>query len=271
MVRLLPSVYGLGGARLDRNAWRRAALLFVPGSVLSHLDGLDLWGYPVPAAVLRGAPVHVSRGSGAGVRPHAQVCVHRRRDFAAMPKFLIGRHDLPVVSPEQAIIESWPLLPELDRRAPTILAMRDRGMKPEQLLATIDAQPRARGATQMRELIGLVTEGCHSELEIWGHAHVFGHPQLRGAKAQHRISVDGRTLWLDRYFEEEMVDAELDGAAYHGRPDQRERDIKRDAALARRGILTVRYSHLRLHQEPDVVVAELLDILAKRRRQLGLR
>jgi very-short-patch-repair endonuclease len=63
---------------------------------------------------------------------------------------------------------------------------------------------------------------------------------------------------------------ELDGAAYHGEPGQRERDIRRDAAVATFGIQTVRFSHPRIFGDPDGVRAEVLAILAVRRRQLGL-
>ena len=55
------------------------------------------------------------------------------------------------------------------------------------------------------------------------------------------------------------------------RPGQRERDIRRDAALATLGYLTVRFSHLRLHADPEGCIEELLAILAARRAQFGLR
>jgi very-short-patch-repair endonuclease len=73
---------------------------------------------------------------------------------------------------------------------------------------------------------------------------------------------------LDRAFLAEMVAVELDGAAYHGAPGQRERDLRRDSALARLGWLTVRFSHLRLHREPGHVIDELVEILEHRRSQL---
>lgn len=78
------------------------------------------------------------------------------------------------------------------------------------------------------------------------------------------------TIYLDRYFEEERLAVELDGAAFHGSPGQRERDIRRDAALAAIGIQVIRFSHQRLFADPEGVRRELLQILAARRRQLGL-
>jgi very-short-patch-repair endonuclease len=122
----------------------------------------------------------------------------------------------------------------------------------------------------MRQLIRLVDAGCHSELELWGHARVFSDPRLSHARLQHRVRTARGTKYLDRYFEAEMVNVELDGSAYHGRPGQRQRDIQRDAALAALGILVVRFSHRRLHAEPAGVVAEIVEILRVRRRQLGI-
>ena len=77
------------------------------------------------------------------------------------------------------------------------------------------------------------------------------------------------TVYLDRYFDRERLAVELDGAAFHGSPGQRERDIRRDAALAALGIQVVRFSHQRLFNDPDGVRAELLRILSARRYQLG--
>jgi very-short-patch-repair endonuclease len=66
-----------------------------------------------------------------------------------------------------------------------------------------------------------------------------------------------------------MVAVELDGAAWHGSQSQRERAVRRDAQLAALGIVVVRFTHHRLHHEPDRVIDELLSILAARRRQLA--
>jgi very-short-patch-repair endonuclease len=172
---------------------------------------------------------------------------------------------------EQAIVESWPLLSDRDQRLPAIVAVRDRRTTASRLLRTLDQQPRTRGAALMRPLFTLLGQGIHSHLEAWGHAHVFRDPRLPRSRTQVKETLlSGRNVYLDRLFEAEMVNVELDGAAYHGRPGQRERDIRRDAALAALGYLTVRFSHLRLHADPEGCIRELLEILATRRRQFGL-
>ncbi|WP_229401740.1 DUF559 domain-containing protein [Micromonospora okii] len=72
-------------------------------------------------------------------------------------------------------------------------------------------------------------------------------------------------MYLDAYAERERVDFELDGATAHGDPWQREVDLRRDALLATRGILVVRFAHRRLVREPERVREEALAILANRR------
>lgn len=63
---------------------------------------------------------------------------------------------------------------------------------------------------------------------------------------------------------------ELDGSRYHFETGRRERDMRRDAALVALGWLVVRFSHQRLHEEPDAVRREVLATLAVRRRQLRI-
>ena len=76
------------------------------------------------------------------------------------------------------------------------------------------------------------------------------------------IRLGGRTIYLDVYAEVAGIDFELDGAAYHGDPVQRERDLRRDAALfAQHRITTVRYSHRRLTTEPETVRREVRAML----------
>lgn len=79
------------------------------------------------------------------------------------------------------------------------------------------------------------------------------------------VRVGSRTVYLDMFAERERVNIELDGATTHGDPRQREIDLRRDALLARIGILVVRFAHRRLVHEADQVRQETLAILATRR------
>jgi hypothetical protein len=263
--RVFPRTYLLPGLTADPRARCLAALRCHHHSALSHATALAVHGL---TEFVAGDPVHVTVAGDRGAASRPGLVLHRRQGFTPGPPLTVARQGLEVVRLEQAIVESWPLLAPLDRRAPAIIAVRERRTTPARLLEALDRQPRTSGATALRGLIALLFDGCHSELEIWGHGALFTHPSMPPSRGQVRLRVGERVVYLDRLFDAERVVVELDGAAYHARPGQRERDNRRDAALARLGLLTVRYSHQRLHAEPAEVRAELLEILAVRRRQL---
>lgn len=264
LVRLMPSVYAVAGAGGDRDLLRRGALSRWNNGALSHLDGLDVWRLPSSSSDL----VHLTVPGDEAATQWAAVQLHRRRNWS--PRDARVRDGLRVVPLEQAVIESWPLLPVVDRRVPAIVAVRERRTTSGRLLARLDTQPRTAGAKELRHVFTLAGSGCHSELELWGHEQVFADPRLPPSRCQVPVKMPSGSIYLDRLFEDVLVNAELDGAAYHGSSGQRERDIRRDAALAALGYLVVRFSHLRLHADPAGVIAELVTIIATRRRQLSL-
>lgn len=88
---------------------------------------------------------------------------------------------------------------------------------------------------------------------------------------QRVVRVGSATFYMDRYIEALKLDFELDGAAYHGLPGQRERDIRRDTVVATQGIQTVRFSHRRLFNEPARVADDALAVVLARCAQLGSR
>ena len=262
LVGLHPGVYVLADAVRDRRLLRRAALAYLPKAALSHLDALELWGVG-PA----GSRIHLTAPSAQRAITSPTLIVHRRRGFVAEPPAVVLRQGLRVVRLERALVDSWRLINQVDRRAPLIDALRDRRTTQTRLTATLDESPRLPGTAEMRRLIALVAAGCHSELEIWGHDRIFSDPRLPQSHRQHAIHTGGRRMFLDRYFPVERVAVELDGAAWHGRPEQRERDLRRDATLFATGILVVRYSHRRLSTEPEAIIEELCAVLMHRRAQ----
>jgi very-short-patch-repair endonuclease len=116
------------------------------------------------------------------------------------------------------------------------------------------------------QLLDLLAMGCRSELETWGYRHVLGGLGLRW---QVPIRLGGRTVYLDSYDEIGRLNFELDGRKYHGGVRDRERDLRRDAALAARGIMVVRFTHDRLVREPDQVRAQIRAIMSVRRAQMA--
>ena len=275
LVRVLPEVFVaahlLGDrppgtpmvSRLDPALRRRAAYAWVRGrGALSHLTALDVWGLRRPAT---GELLHVSAPFGGGLRSRPGVRVHRRRDFTLEPPQVVLRRALAVTRIERALVDSWPLLPPAERRAPMIRAVNDRLTTPARLAAALRDASTLPDRAALRTLLSRLAEGCRSPLEIWGHERVFTGPGMPAFQRQARVSVGQRTMYLDLFAERERVDIELDGATTHGDPAQREIDLRRDALLATIGILVVRFAHRRLVHEPDEVRRETLAILATRR------
>ncbi|MFY1698813.1 MULTISPECIES: endonuclease domain-containing protein [unclassified Solwaraspora] len=243
---------------------RRAVLAYADGrAAFSHTTALELWG-------LRRQPadeaLHLTVPYGAGMRSRAGLTVHHRRGFVVGPPQVVVRGGEPVVRLERSLVESWPLLPAADRPAPLIRAVNDRWTNAGRLIAALDELPRLTDRAALWTLLAKLAAGCRSQLEIWGHDHVFVGAGMPAFRRQQMVRVDGgRTVYLDVYAERERVDFELDGAASHGSPAQREIDLRRDALLAAAGIQVVRFAHRRLIHEPQQVRREILAILDRRR------
>jgi very-short-patch-repair endonuclease len=122
-----------------------------------------------------------------------------------------------------------------------------------------------RGRAQLLRLATLLDAGCESELEIWGYLGVFNIAGLDHAVRQKVVHVNGREYRLDLAYEAERVAVELDGERYHSSREQRERDRRRDSALATIDWLTLRYSHERLHLDVRGCRRDTSQTLASRR------
>jgi very-short-patch-repair endonuclease len=267
--RALPRTYMRTSAFISQaDAVFPAALMFVGGQgALSHTTALRLWGLPAPDS----DQVHITVSNRLQPRTIGVIVVHRRRGFSVGHPQTVGRSGLEVVRLERAVVESWGIIDRTDeRRAPVIAAVGDRRSTVDRLFAEAWSIPNLVGRSKLLGLLELLRDGCRSELEVWGHLHVFDHPDLPYPRRQLPLKLGARTIYLDVAYEAERVNVELDGAKYHFGPVHRERDMRRDAALAQLGWLTVRFSHNRLVTESDQLRRELLAILVQRRRQLGI-
>ncbi|MGC4769894.1 endonuclease domain-containing protein [Micromonospora sp. DT44] len=273
LIRVLPEVFVAAhllddrpGApvlsRLDPGVAALAALAWARGrATLSHSSALAAWGLRPQAA---GEPLHLTAPINVGLRARPGVVVHRRNDLVIAPPHVVVRRGLTVTRIEQSIVDSWPILPPAERRAPVIRAVNDWLTTPERLTLAVETVPKLSDRAALRTLLTRLAEGCRSPLEIWGHDHVFTGPTMPVFRRQVPIRLGRRTVYLDMFAEGERVNIELDGATTHGDPRQREIDLRRDALLATVGILVVRFAHRRLVHEADDVRRETLAILATR-------
>ncbi|MGY1745015.1 DUF559 domain-containing protein [Blastococcus sp. SYSU D00695] len=262
LVRLQPEVYALPAVAGDWRV-RVAAAVRACGGVVSHGSALALWGLADPVG-----PVHLTvdvRRSGRGSQG---VVLHRSRDVVSSIRRVEG---LPVSCPERALVDVWGSArgpARQDARAATITAVRRRMCGPRDLLSEIERRPCLPGRAALVRLVGLLADGCQSELEIWGCLEVLGAPGMPRFRQQHRITVAGESFVLDAAYEEVLLAVEMDGAAFHGSREQRERDIRRDALAATIGWQTLRFGFRRMTQRADECRREIRMVHDARRRLL---
>lgn len=241
-----------------------AALLSVGDPVmLSHVTGLRRYGLTGQLRDLPpDRPIDLTVLATRAPARREGIVIHRVTKFPPWRRTAGG---LPTVAPSHAVASSWPMLSEQDRRAATIVAVRERIVTPDQLRAAYERLPRLAGRADLLSLVDLLAAGCESELEIWGRTGVFDIPGLDHGVAQRWLEARGRRYRLDRAYEAERVAVEMDGDTYHSTREQRERDRRRDSALASIDWLTLRFSRDRMFNDVDGVRAETLATLAARR------
>lgn len=265
LVRPLPGVLALPSVTDTWPARASAAVLWSGG----HLTGrtaLALWdvvGHP-------GARTHVAIGRGRHVAPvPTWLHVHR----TVVPEYsLVG--GLRVVTARRALVEAWghahartALTGEGQVvRAAVIGALRRRQVSAAGMRREIRLHPSLPGRRALVDLVELVDGGSQSEFEIWGLTNLLAIPGLPTVQRQYPLDTSIGRIHFDGALPAALLGLELDGARYHGQPDQRERDLRRDAAALAEGWATLRVGYRRGRAEPDACRA---DIAATYHRRVG--
>lgn len=265
LVRVFPQVYAPRGRPATGDRRLRAAVLCVGGRVaLSNLTAVAVHGLRDHAG-----PVHVTIDHD---RRHAgapDLRVHRSRGFADRSEAVERVRGLPVTPLADGLVDSWPLLPGADRRPFLLDAVRRTRLDPRSLVAALGRRPVLPGRRHLVLTVDLIGDGVQSELEALGVLGVFRHRSLPRSVGQLAVRCrDGVTRHLDRAWEEAMLAVELDGAAFHTSPEERQRDLERDAALAAMGWLVLRFTYAEVRRDPDGVRARVLAVYRVRRAQL---
>jgi len=159
-----------------------------------------------------------------------------------------------VTSVERSLLDTWGSPADVGRhvvRGAVIDAVRRRMCSVSALRDELAIRPRLPGRRELHELVGLLADGCRSELEIWGCLEVLRAPGMPPFVQQREVVVAGRRHFLDAAYDEVLLAVEMDGAAWHGSPRQREADLRRDSLVATIGWQTLRYSYRRMTDAPD--------------------
>jgi hypothetical protein len=253
LIHLHPGVVILPTHLTDAATRARAAALWAKGPV-SHISALRLWGVLHQHA----EPIHVTVPADRFPRNTTGVIVHRTT--RRLPVAAAG--GIPVTRLPWSLVDAWDWSHRSRRGEPNggaatvrqavIECIRSRRATVSEIRALSASRRVHAGRAELDELMDLLAGGCESELEIWGVTEVLpGPPDLPPWVQQHEIRLaDGRRIRLDAAFVEARVAIELDGAAFHGSQAARERDLRRDTALAALGWVVLRFSYARLMADP---------------------
>jgi hypothetical protein len=237
------------------------------GGPLSHMSALAVHGV-VDNQVTR---LNVTVTDERKLRTSRWLRVHRTRTRPVV----VRAGGLPATTAARSLVDTWGdahrarALRGFDgvAREACLRATRERLVTPAQLRAELAARPELPGRASLVDLVGLITSGCQSELEIFGVKHVLAVPGLPPCRQQHRLVLPGGPVFLDAAWPDVKLAVELDGAAFHGSREARERDLRRDAALAALGWVVLRFSYRQLTRHPERCRAQ---IAAAYRSRLGI-
>ena len=254
--RILPGVYA-GSAHAQSNAVRsHAAVLWSGGGVIGGASALFEWG-------LVDSPP-----------PKVHLWIAPERHLKAPPWVAIHRDDVEVRStrrglivvamPAFAITQGFGDLPAPLRAEAVYRGIRKRLVGVAQLRAALAASPRVAARRELERRIDAAERGAESFLEERSLRNVFSTQAFAGFIRQHDIVHEGEAFRLDMFHPETKTAAECDGDRIHADPVQRRKDIRRDALLATRGILTVRYGFRDLMDSPGWCRDNLLRIVRAR-------
>jgi hypothetical protein len=279
LMRIFPRTYLDPALVSDGWARARAALRYAgPDAALSHLTALGVWKLPGGtggcARDCTGGgglpdPVHVLVPLNRRPRATTGLVVHRRRGFDSAGRDVVQRRGLATCRVEPSVIDSWPLLRGDTRRAAVIASVSERLTTPARLRTAVGENVNLKDRFELLRLVNLLDQGCRSELELWGYDHVFSGPDMPPIVRNLRVRVGQRSVYLDAYCPRSRVNFELDGAKWHSSRAARERDARRDAALAAMGIMVVRFTHDQLVRTPELVRDQIRSIVAARLSHTG--
>ena len=248
---------------------RAAAAACYADAPLSHISALTAVGLAPETP----GPLHVTVAQERRPRDAEDVVVHRSLQRLVTVR---GR-GLEVIEPARSLVEAWAWAASPTRnpcsaaerpvvRQALIDAVRTREVRLAGVRRESARRSRHPGRAELSTLLDLVEGGCQSELEIWGVLHVLpGPPAVPPFVQQHRVTLaNGRRIILDAAWPGARVAVELDGAAFHGSRQARERDLRRDTALAGAGWIVLRFSYARLVADPAGCRTEIVAALRHR-------
>ena len=267
-------VLACGGGHHDvRRKLRRREWARVHKAVYVDHTGPLTWRQRAWAAVLAVAPAALAGPSalraeaGPGWRGGSdsdpiQVLVARDRHPQAPPGVIVHRADHLDrrvrwnLSPPRATAEDATL--DVALRSATVLdliealaaSVRARRTTPQRLITALADRPHIRRRALVNRLLADLRDGSCSALEYVYLTRVERPHGLPTPERQFRERLGGSTVYRDGTLRAFGVVIELDGAMFHVRSRQHDRDLDRDLDVVVDGRLTIRLGWGQVHDRP---------------------
>ena len=254
----------------SREAALHAALLRVgaENAVLSHYTAAELWGLNRdPSQSIHVTVPRLSNPARYGKIPG--VVVHKS------DAILLGKHparSLSCTRVEDTVLDIIRITQGFDEAYNWICRGVGSGRTTaDRIREALDARPRFPRRRELKLALGDASEGVLSWLErqyVYGVERPHGLPE---ARRQHKIRLETGNRYLDNYYDEYRVCAEMDGTAAHPAAEQW-RDKRRDRqVLVADKTLTVRFGYLdvRTQSSKCETAADMARILRDRGPAVG--
>jgi very-short-patch-repair endonuclease len=242
-------VYTIGHRLLTQDGrWMAAVLTYGPPAVLSHRAAAALWG------MRAGTWVEVTVPNGR--RGKSGVQVHR----ATLPDDERTTHrGIPTTTVPRTLLDLSAVVQRHEARGALRKAEQLRLTDPLSLHDLIERYPRRPGLATIRALLKEASIGVkiiRSEFEERFHDFL-----IRAGLPLPQTNVLIEGYEVDCAWREQRLIVELDGHATHSPAHAFESDRVRDRRLAAAGWRVIRITWRQLHEEPELVEADLRRLL----------
>ena len=230
---MLPQPIGhYRGGIYDKNSFRLEQVrAFVYNACISCVSAAQIYELPILMEE-RPQKTHLSVSYNRGMHPSKlrrfdDVCVHREQ-------FLSDEERRTHVASIGTVLERVLVCMPLKVSLPMLDAARNRGLYD---VSTLTIPPTGSRLPHLREALSLSSERARSILETVARL------QLIDMGLTPQVGV-----WIEGVGEVDMIILdfiiiEVDGWAFHSSKEQREKDLKRDRELLRRGFVVLRFTY----------------------------
>lgn len=176
----------------------------------------------------------------------------------------VTQSGLTVAQVELAVIHAFVREPAYSRASLVYSACAGGGVDPGHVRELLERLPRVARRRELERLLDHAADGVESFLEQRGATKVLTGTAFSEVIRQHRLVVRGEGFRLDAYDPATRTAFEFDSEAWHGKPEQRAYDLRRDALLAGIGVLTTRFGYWDVMQRPQWCRQAALRVLTQR-------